>query len=112
MSQELQSLTEALLRFRNERDWGQFHNPKDLAAGLSIEAAELLECYLWKQADEAREEKVREELADVFAFALMLAHHYRFDVSQIVLEKIAKNAQKYPVEKSRGSARKYDELEA
>lgn len=110
MNNEIKDITEALLHFRNERDWEQFHNPKDLATGLSIEAAELLECFLWKKPEEARTEKVREELADVFAFALLLAHHYRFDVSEIVREKIDKNSQKYPVEKAKGNARKYTEL--
>lgn len=110
MSSEIQSITQALLHFRNVRDWEQFHNPKDLAAGLSIEASELLECFLWKNPEEACQEKVREELADVFAFAFLLADHYKLDVEQIVREKIVKNGQKYPVEKAKGSARKYDEL--
>lgn len=111
MSSDIQKITEALLQFRNERDWEQFHNPKDLAAGLSIEAGELLECFLWKKPEEANLEKVKEELADVLAFSFLLAHHYHLDVETIVKEKIAKNAEKYPVEKAKGSARKYNEYE-
>ncbi len=107
---DIERITDALLRFRDERDWAQFHNPKDLAAALSIEAGELLECYLWKAHGEANPDRVKEELADVFAFAFLLAEHYKLDVRQVVLDKIAKNALKYPVEKARGSAKKYTEL--
>jgi len=103
-------LTEKLRRFRDDRDWGQFHNPKDLAVALSIEAAELLERYLWKSSAEADPAKVREELADVFAYAFLLADRYGWNVSEIVTEKIARNAEKYPIEKSKGSVKKYTEL--
>ena len=106
----MNELIEALVKFRNERDWEQFHNPKDLAIALSIEANELLECFLWKQADEASLEKIREELADVFAYSFLLAEKYNLDVRQIVFDKIRKNAEKYPVEKSKGTATKYDKL--
>ncbi len=107
---DLKDLTSALLKFRDERDWAQFHNPKDLALALNIEAGELLEAFLWKSAEQADIEQVKEELADVLAFALLLAERYDFDVKQIVLDKIAKNALKYPVEKSKGIAKKYSEL--
>jgi len=107
---DIQSITEALIEFRDERDWRQFHNPKDLAAALSIEAGELLECFLWKAHGDANMERVKEELADVFAFALLMAEHYKWDVKQITLEKIAKNAEKYPAQKAKGSAKKYNEL--
>jgi NTP pyrophosphatase (non-canonical NTP hydrolase) len=107
---ENQEIIEALLKFRNERDWEQFHNPKDLALAINVEAGELLELFLWKNADEANKEKVKEELADIFAFAFMLAEKYQFDVKEIVLEKIKRNAEKYPVEKAKGSAKKYNEL--
>jgi len=107
---ELQELTDTLIRFRNDRDWEQFHNPKDLALALSVEAGELLEVFLWKSHTEANREKVKEELADVFAFALLLADKYGFDVKEMVMEKIIRNGEKYPVEKARGTARKYDEL--
>lgn len=107
---DIREITAALLKFRDERDWAQFHNPKDLALALNIEAGELLENFLWKSAAQADMDKVKEELADVFAFAFLLAEQYGFDVKQIVLEKIEKNALKYPVEKSKGTAKKYTEL--
>jgi NTP pyrophosphatase (non-canonical NTP hydrolase) len=107
---DTQEITAALLKFRDERDWAQFHNPKDLALALNIEAGELLEAFLWKSSEQANLDQVKEELADVFAFAFLLAEQYGFDVKQIVLEKIAKNALKYPVEKSKGVAKKYTEL--
>jgi len=99
-----------LIEFRNERDWEQFHNPKDLALALSIEAAELNEAFLWKKAEEANLEKVKEELADVFAYALLLAEKYDLDINEIVLNKIKKNGEKYPVSKSKGSSKKYTDL--
>ena len=102
-----------LEQFRDERDCGQFHDSKNLALALSIEAAELNELFLWKKEDEAEQvdrAKLREELADVFAYAIMLAGRHGLEVSDIVKEKTAKNAAKYPVEKSKGSAAKYDDL--
>lgn len=107
---DFKEITEALIRFRNERDWEQFHNPKDLSIALSIEANELLESFLWKNSQEAKPEKIKEELADVLAYAFLLAHHYQLDIKEIVLDKIQKNAQKYPVDKAKGNAKKYDEL--
>ena len=107
---ESEEIIQALLKFRNERDWEQFHNPKDLALAISIESAELLELFLWKNADEANREKVKEELADIFAFAFLLAEKYQFDIREIVLEKIRLNSQKYPIEKAIGSSKKYNEL--
>lgn len=106
----LDEIIQALIEFRNERDWEQFHNPKDLAVAINVEAGELLEQFLWKKHQEADREKVKEELADVFAYALLLAEKYDFDVKEIVLEKIQKNALKYPVEKAKGTAKKYNEL--
>lgn len=107
---QIKKITEELQKFRDERDWAQFHNPKDLAIALSIEASELLEVFLWKPAEEADAEKVKEELADVFAYAFMLADKYGLDVSKIMQEKLAKNKLKYPVEKAKGSAKKYNEF--
>jgi NTP pyrophosphatase (non-canonical NTP hydrolase) len=103
-------LQKALVAFRDERDWAQFHNPKDLALALSIEAAELNELFLWKQSNEVNVEKVKEELADVLAYALLIVDKYNLDVNEIVLNKIKKNAEKYPVDKSKGSSKKYNEL--
>ena len=107
---ETEEIIQALLKFRNERDWEQFHNPKDLALAINVEAGELLELFLWKNAKDANTEKVKEELADVFAFAFLLAKKYNFDVKEIVLEKTKRNAEKYPIEKSKGNATKYSEL--
>ena len=107
---DIKTITEALIKFRNERDWEQFHNPKDLALAINVEAGELLELYLWKDAADANKEKIKEELADVFAYAFLLADKYSFDVKEIILEKIQKNAEKYPVDKAKGTAKKYNEL--
>ena len=103
-------LQKALIEFRDERDWEQFHNPKDLALALSIEAAELNELFLWKRPEDANKDKIKEELADVLAYALLLASTYDLDISQIVLDKIRKNAEKYPVDRAKSTAKKYDEL--
>lgn len=110
---EIKEITEALIRFRNERDWKQFHDSKNLATAISIEAAELNELFLWKNTEESEKvdkEKIKDELADVFAFALLLAEKHDFDVKQIVLDKIKKNAEKYPIDKAKGIAKKYNEL--
>jgi len=106
----MDEILKELRNFRDERDWGQFHNPKDLALALNIESSELLEAFLWKSPEDADIEKVKEELADVFAYALLLADNYSLNVEQIVLDKIKKNHKKYPVNKARGSAKKYTEL--
>ena len=107
---DIEKLTKAIIKFRDERDWEQFHNPKDLAIALNIESAELLEHFLWKDAESSDKEKVKEELADVFNYALLLAEKYSFDVSEIVLEKLSQNSEKYPIEKAKGLATKYTKL--
>lgn len=107
---DIEEITQKLLEFRNERDWEQFHNPKDLALALSIESNELLENFLWKSSEEANSAKVKEELADVFAYAFLLAEKYNFDVKKIILDKIKVNAKKYPISKAKGNAKKYNEL--
>lgn len=99
---------EALRQFVAERDWKQFHTRENLAKSISIEAAELLELFQW--GDEPDEERIREELADVLAYCLHLADDLGIDVDDLVLEKVAKNELKYPVEKSRGTSQKYDRL--
>jgi len=111
---EIRELIDLLESFRDERDWAQFHDSKNLALALSIEAAELNELFLWKKDAESEavdKQRLREELADVFAYALMLAGRHGLDVSQIVKDKIALNAKKYPVESSRGSSAKYKKSE-
>lgn len=107
---DTEEIIQALLKFRNDRDWEQFHNPKDLALAINVEAGELLELFLWKNYDEANIYKIKEELADVFAFAFLLANKYNLDVKSIVLDKIIKNSEKYPIEKAKGNAKKYTEL--
>ncbi len=110
---DIQEIINALINFRDKRDWKQFHTNKDLAVALSIEAAELNEIFLWKSTEEAETpdlQRLSEELADVFAYAFLLAEKNNLDVKQIILDKIAKNEEKYPVEKSRGNAKKYTEL--
>jgi len=107
---EIKEIIDALLKFRNERDWEQFHNPKDLALAINVEAGELLELFLWKNPEDADKEKIKEELADVFAFAFLLAEKQGFDVKEIILQKIKANAEKYPVEKAKGTAKKYNVL--
>ena len=107
---ETEEIITELIKFRNERDWEQFHNPKDLALAISIEAGELLELFLWKNAEDANREKVKEELADIFSFAFLLAHKYGLDVKQIINDKIKVNSEKYPINKAKGTAKKYDEL--
>ncbi len=106
----MNKIINALKKFRDDRDWKQFHNPKDLSLALSIESNELLECFLWKSSEDANIAKVREELADVFAYAFLMADAYGLDVEEIVLEKIKANEKKYPIDKSKGSAQKYNEL--
>ncbi len=106
-------LISELEKFRDARDWKQFHTTKDLAVAISIEAAELNELFLWKTVEESEKvsrEKLREEIADILAYTLMLAGKHGFDVREMVLDKIRKNNEKYPVDKSKGSARKYNEL--
>ena len=108
---DLEELRKAIVQFTQERDWDQFHNGKDLALALSIEAAELNEAFLWKDASQdVNVDKVKEELADIFNYAILIADKYDLDIKQIVLDKLRRNAEKYPVDKAYGSAKKYNEL--
>lgn len=110
---DIEQIIEALLKFRNERDWAQFHDSKNLATAIAIEAAELNELFLWKtikESEEVNKEKLKEELADVFSFAFLLAEKHNLDVKQIILDKIKANGVKYPVDKAKGNAKKYNEL--
>lgn len=100
-------------KFRKDRDWLQFHNEKDLAISISLEAAELLEIFQWKTPEEATEaslEHLKEELADVLIYAHMLADNLDLDIEEIMEEKLVKNAKKYPIEKSKGKNNKYTDL--
>ena len=112
----LLDLREQLRRFAAERDWDQFHSPKNLAMALSVEAAELLEHFQWlsedssKNMSEEKLEKVREEMADVFLYLLRLADKLNVDLVDAAVRKIKLNAQKYPIDKARGSNRKYTDL--
>ena len=102
-----------ILKFRDDRDWKQFHNPKDLAISLSLEAAELLEVFQWSADDvycKDKADKIREELADVLNYCVLMADACGLDLDEIVLEKIKKNSEKYPVELARGNKEKYDKL--
>jgi NTP pyrophosphatase (non-canonical NTP hydrolase) len=104
---------EKVLKFRDDRNWRQFHNPKDLALSISLEASELLEVFQWSGSDtvcESKKDKIREELADVLNYCILMADVCGLDMDEIVQEKIKRNNAKYPVEKSKNSAKKYDEL--
>lgn len=108
-----QETIDMILKFRDDRDWKQFHNPKDLAISISLEAAELLEVFQWSGADvdcNQKMDKIKEELADVLTYCVLMADACNLDIDQIVQEKSKKNSEKYPVEKAKGNSTKYDEL--
>jgi NTP pyrophosphatase (non-canonical NTP hydrolase) len=117
-SQTLAALTKAVCRFRDDRDWAQFHTPKNLAAAIAIEAAELQERFLWKTdaevdsdlADTAKLTAVADEIADVVMFAILIADRLGIDLGRAITDKLAANEAKYPVGLARGTARKYTEL--
>ncbi len=109
----LNEIIEEIIKFRDERDWKQFHDSKNLATAISIEAAELNELFLWKTVEESEQVdkvKLKEELADIMIYSLLLTHKHGFDVEKIILEKISKNSKKYPVKKAKGNANKYNNL--
>ena len=114
----LHDVMKAIVAFRDERDWAQFHTPRNLAAALAIEAAELQETMLWKPdrevelllTDTKKREELQQELGDVLIFALLLAHGCGIDPLQAIHQKLAINAVKYPIEKARGVATKYTDL--
>ncbi|MDC3250034.1 nucleotide pyrophosphohydrolase [bacterium] len=110
---DIQKITQELIKFRDERNWKQFHDTKNLATALSIEAAELNELFLWKdseQSENVEAQRIKEELADVFAYAFLIAEKHEFDIPQIIFDKIKQNSIKYPVEKSRNKSTKYNQL--
>jgi NTP pyrophosphatase (non-canonical NTP hydrolase) len=109
----LDELIDKIVAFRDERNWSQFHNPKDLAISLNLEASELLELFQWKISEEAVDQKrdeIQDELADVMYYALLMCHDLGIDPRQVLLNKLKKNADKYPVDKAFGSNKKYTEL--
>lgn len=113
---DLKILTDKILAFREERDWKQFHTPKDLAVGLSLEAGEVMEHFHWKNEAEIFEhiknhkEEIGDELADVLNYLLLMAHDFDIDLFQATLDKIEKTAIKYPIEKAKGNNKKYTEF--
>lgn len=107
---DIAQLVSSIRAFRDARDWSQFHNSKDLALALSVEASELLELYLWKGNEDADPDRLKEELADIMMYALLLVDKHGLDLFEIIESKIKKNNEKYPVEKAKGNAKKYSEL--
>ncbi|MEB7384671.1 nucleotide pyrophosphohydrolase [Staphylococcus xylosus] len=101
---ETKNILKVINKFRDERNWRQFHNEKDLSLSISLEAAELLELFQWKSSEEVvnnNRERLAEELADVLIYSYMLADNLEFDISEIISKKLAKNAEKYPIDKSK-----------
>ncbi len=107
---DFESMKAKVKQFTVDRDWDQFHNGKDLAIALSGEAGELLNAFLWKKPEDVKIEKVMEELADVFNYAFLIADKYNLDIEEIMDEKLRINGEKYPVDKAKGTAKKYNEL--
>ena len=108
-----QETIDKILKFRDDRDWKQFHNPKDLAISISLESAELLEIFQWSGTDVVcadKKNKVAEELADVLVYCTLMADACGLDMDEIVQKKMEMNSKKYPVEKARGKSEKYNEL--
>ena len=108
-----QETVDKVIEFRDDRNWKQFHNPKDLAISISLEAAELLEVFQWSADDvicESKKDKIKEELADVVNYCILMADVCNLDLDEIVQAKIKRNNEKYPVEKAYGSKEKYTEL--
>lgn len=113
MMSETKKILKAINQFRDERNWRQFHNEKDLSLSISLEAAELLELFQWKTSEEVvdtQQERLAEELADVLIYSYMLADNLGFDINKIIRKKLEKNAEKYPIEKSKDNRTKYNDL--
>ena len=110
---DLKEIEEKVIKFRDDRNWKQFHTIKDLVLGLNIECAELSEIFLWKSDDEIKnidKDRIKHELADTFIFLNYISNHFNIDLEEAILEKIKLNGEKYPIEKSFGSNKKYNEL--
>lgn len=111
----MNNLDKRINEFRDERDWRQFHNEKDLAISISLEASELLELFQWRSSEETiktKHSEIEDELADVMIYSMMLASNLNLDVEEIILNKLEKNNEKYPIEKSKGNKEKYTELDS
>lgn len=109
----IEELMKDITAFRDERNWKQFHTPKDLAISISLEAAELLEVFQWSGKDlvvDSKKDKIKEELADVLIYCVLMADAVGLDISEIITQKLAENRVKYPVEKAFGKSNKYNEL--
>jgi len=112
-SSKYESLIRSIKQFCDERDWSQFHDPKNLAISLNLEASEVLELFQWTKDNHIRPEKkeqIAEELADVFYWLIMLSNHYNINLLDSLEEKMVENAKKYPVDKSKGKSTKYTDL--
>ncbi len=103
----MKELIKEILEFRDERDWKKFHTPENLSKSITIEASELLENFQWGN-DYVDIENVKEELADIFIYGLLLGEHYNFNFEEIIREKLKKNKEKYPISKAKGNAKKYN----
>ncbi len=118
MNKAFQPILKKIKKFRDERDWMQFHNPKEMAEAIVIESSELLEQFLWKKHSEVNEhiknkknkEEIADELADILTFTIELADNLGLDIEEIISKKISKNSKKYPIEKAKGKAIKYTKL--
>lgn len=115
---DIKDLTDKIVTFRDDRDWKQFHNPKDLAVSLLLEAAEVLEHFQWKSASEMEEHitknrhEVADELADTLYWILLMSNDLEIDIKDALEKKLKKNEEKYPIEKSKGNHKKYNQLES
>jgi dCTP diphosphatase len=116
MKTDLDKTIQKIIQFRDNRDWLQYHDPKNLVQAISIEAAELQEIFLWLTTEQSKDlppekvQKVKDELADIFIFMTYLCNHFEINLLEAIQTKLQKNEMKYPVEKSKGSNKKYDEL--
>ncbi|ACR79540.1 nucleotide pyrophosphohydrolase [Kosmotoga olearia] len=112
----MDSIEKEIIKFRDERDWKQFHNARTLAASIVIESAELLELFQWAKDEEIEEivekklDKIKDEIADIYAYLVILAHDLGINLQDAVREKMKKNARKYPVDKAKGTSKKYTEF--
>jgi NTP pyrophosphatase (non-canonical NTP hydrolase) len=109
----MKQLMQRIVEFRDSRNWKQFHNPKDLAISLTLEASELLENFQWKTSDESVKvnfQRMQDELADVLIYVLLLSNELNIDPEQAIIDKIKKNGEKYPIDKAFGTSKKYNEF--